>query len=155
MQFAEQVFRSDDPHVVKVFIDRLLCNLVIVSFSKLNPFSPVILICFIFTGGIARSATRRYLIYSEADFEVFLPAGATSCTDWGEIWHWGGDPPHAKFHPSWCNGYGIGSPKLKFLLRFDQNVESIARFSQNLQSLYPVSVGWICSRGNGFMGVLN
>jgi len=29
----------------------------------------------------------RYLIYSEADFEVFRPAGATRCTDGGEIWH--------------------------------------------------------------------
>jgi len=28
----------------------------------------------------------RYLIYSEADFEVFRPAGATRCTDGGEIW---------------------------------------------------------------------
>ena len=28
----------------------------------------------IFTGSIARSATRRYLIYSEANFEVFRPA---------------------------------------------------------------------------------
>ena len=40
----------------------------------------------LFTGSIARSATRRYLIYSEADFEVFRPAGATRCTDGGEIW---------------------------------------------------------------------
>ena len=32
-----------------------------------------------------------YLIYSEANFEVFLPAGATRCTDGGEIWHGGGD----------------------------------------------------------------
>jgi len=35
---------------------------------------------YIFTGSIARSASRRYLIYSEADFE------ATRCTDGGEIW---------------------------------------------------------------------
>jgi len=34
---------------------------------------------------IARSATRRYLSYSEADFEVFRPAGATRWTDGGEI----------------------------------------------------------------------
>jgi len=27
------------------------------------------------TGSIARSATRRYLSYSEADFEVFRPQG--------------------------------------------------------------------------------
>jgi len=36
--------------------------------------------------------TCRYLIYSEADFEVFRTAGATRCTDGGEIWHGGGDP---------------------------------------------------------------
>jgi len=29
----------------------------------------------------------------------------------------------AKFHPHRCNGKGIRPPKLKFLLRFDQNVE--------------------------------
>ena len=28
----------------------------------------------------------------------------------------------AKFHPHRCNDKGIGPPKLKFLLRFDQNV---------------------------------
>ena len=39
------------------------------------------------TGSIARSATRQYLRYSEADFEVFHHAGATRCTDGGEIWH--------------------------------------------------------------------
>jgi len=68
----------------------------------------------------ARSATRRYLSYSEADFQVFRPAAATRCTDGGEIWHGGGC---TKLHPHRCNGYGIGPPKLKFLLGFDQNVE--------------------------------
>ena len=29
----------------------------------------------------------------------------------------------AKFHPHRCNDKGIGPPKLKFLLKFDQNVE--------------------------------
>jgi len=29
----------------------------------------------------------------------------------------------AKFHPHRCNGTGVGPPKLKFLLRFDRNVE--------------------------------
>ena len=57
-------------------------------------FAPVI------TGSIARSATRRYLSYPEADFEVFRPTVVTRCTD-----------------------KGIGPPKLKFLPRFDQNVE--------------------------------
>jgi len=50
----------------------------------------------IFTGSIARCAKRRYLS-SKADFKVFRPAGATRCTDGGEIWHGGGE--HAKFHP--------------------------------------------------------
>jgi len=63
----------------------------------------------IITGSIARSATRRYLSYSDADFEVFRPAGATR-TDAGEIWRGGGDQ---RSRP----------PKLKFVLRFDQNVE--------------------------------
>jgi len=30
---------------------------------------------------------------------------------------------HDKFHRHQCNDKGIGPPKLKFLLRFDQNVE--------------------------------
>jgi len=30
---------------------------------------------------------------------------------------------HAKFHPHRCNDKGVGPPKLKFLLRFDPNVE--------------------------------
>ena len=29
----------------------------------------------------------------------------------------------AKFHPYRCNDKGVGPPKLKFLLRFDRNVE--------------------------------
>jgi len=39
----------------------------------------------IVTGSIARSAKRRYLSNSEADFEVFRPAGATRCTNGNEI----------------------------------------------------------------------
>ena len=62
-----------------------------------------------------------YLIYSEADLEIFRPVGVTGCTDGGEIWH--GEGPLAKFHPHQCNDKGIGPPKLKFLLIFDQNVE--------------------------------
>ena len=76
-----------------------------------------------YTGSIARSASRRYLVYPEADFEVFRPARATRCTDGGEIWHGGGAVPHAKFHPHRCNNKGVGPPKVKFLLRFNQNVE--------------------------------
>jgi len=35
---------------------------------------------------------QRYLSCSEADFEVFRPAGATRYTDGGAISHGGGDP---------------------------------------------------------------
>jgi len=76
---------------------------------------------------IVRTASRRYLIYSEADFEVFRPTGATRWTDGGEIWHGGGDRP--KVPSSMPNFTPIDAtirlqdPKMKFLLRFDQNVE--------------------------------
>ena len=96
--------------------------------------SPVI------TGSIARSAERRYLIYSEADFEVFRPVRATRCTDGGQIWHGEVPYPLPNFTPSVCNSQGIGPPKLKFLLRFDENVEyKCPAGAYPLQSLYPVS----------------
>ena len=59
--------------------------------------------------------TCRYLIYSEADFEVFRPAGATRCTDGGEIWHGGGDFPllHVKFHPPSVQRQGCRTPKIE------------------------------------------
>ena len=79
----------------------------------------------LFTGSIARSASRRYLIYSEADFQAFRPAWATRCTDgvkFGMEEGTGGDL-HAKFHPHRCNDKGVGPQKLKFLQRLDQNVE--------------------------------
>jgi len=34
---------------------------------------------------LREAQTCRYLVYSEANFEVFRPAGATRCTDGGEI----------------------------------------------------------------------
>jgi len=80
--------------------------------------------------------TCRYLVYSEANFEVFRPAGAIRCTDGGEIWHGGGPIWHGE---QWRRGpmvpssmpnftpigakTGVGPPKLKFLLRFDRNVQ--------------------------------
>jgi len=73
------------------------------------------------TAALRAAQICRYLVYSEADFEGFRPAGATRCTDGGEIWH-GGGAIHATFHPHRCNDKGVGPPKLKFLLRFDQNV---------------------------------
>ena len=82
------------------------------------------LVTIIFTGGIARSASRRYLIYLEADFEVFRPTGATRCTDGVEIWRGGPPSPHPRqISPPLAQRQGCRTPKLKFLLRFDQNVE--------------------------------
>ena len=60
----------------------------------------------IVTGSIARSAKRRYLSYSEADFEVFRPTGVARCTDGSENWE--SSLFHAKFHPHCCNDKGIG-----------------------------------------------
>ena len=40
----------------------------------------------VITGNIVRSAKRRYLSYSEADFEIFRPSEATRYTDGGEIY---------------------------------------------------------------------
>jgi len=74
----------------------------------------------IFTGSIACSARRRYLIYSEADFEV------DTLHRWGKTWYRGRDqryPPPRQVSPHRRNDKGIGPPKLKFLLRFNQNVE--------------------------------
>jgi len=76
---------------------------------------------------------RRYISFSEANFEVFRRAGATRCIDGGEIWH---------------EGVGIGPKNWNFYWHFTkiQNINrdvSLAQFSQNFQSLYIVS-GWIC-----------
>jgi len=74
---------------------------------------------FLITGSIACSASRRYLIYSEADFEVFCLVGATRCTD---VVKFGTDPP-CQISTHRCNGKGVGPQELTVLLRFDQNVE--------------------------------
>jgi len=71
-----------------------------------------------FAGSIARSTKRRYLSYSEADFEDFRPSGATRCTDWGESWPGGGDPKvpllQAKFHSIGATVRVYGPQKLNF-----------------------------------------
>jgi len=61
----------------------------------------------VFTGSIARSTSGRYLIYSEADFEVFCPTGATHIAPKGLLLH-------AKFHPHRCNDKGVEPLKLEF-----------------------------------------
>ena len=67
-----------------------------------------------------------YLIYSDADFEDFRPAGATRCTDgvkFGREEGTEGPLLRAKFHLHRCNGKGIGPLKLKILLILGQNVD--------------------------------
>jgi len=54
------------------------------------------------TGSIARSASRRYLVYSEADFEVFAPQGrhvAPMGVTFGVEEGTEGRLLRAKFHP--------------------------------------------------------
>ena len=67
----------------------------------------------VITGSIASSATRRYLSYSETDFEGFRPAGATPCTDGCEIWHEGDDrrSPPCQILPPSVQRYGYRTPK--------------------------------------------
>ena len=115
---------------------------------------------------LREAQTCRYLVYSEANFEVFRPAGATRCTDGGEIWH--GPLLRAKFHRR-CNDKGVGPPKLKFLLRFGRNLEykrpagacplrdfhKTCRVCTPFQVRWVLKLGWICSRGYGVMGVLS
>jgi len=58
----------------------------------------------------------RYFVYSEADFEVFRPAGVTRCTDGGEIWHGGGDlrsSPPCQISPPSLQRQGCRTPKIE------------------------------------------
>ena len=99
----------------------------------------------------------RYLVYSEADFEVFrgflrVKFGVGEGTE--------GPLHHAKFHPHRCNDKGVGPPKLNFLLRFDRNVEykrpagaypcaiftKFAEFVHRFRMRWVLKFGWICSR---------
>jgi len=83
-----------------------------------------ILSVYLITGSNVRSATRRYLISSEADFELFCPAGATRCTNLGEISRGGGDWSPRQISPQSVQRLGYRSPKTEiFLLRFGQNVD--------------------------------
>jgi len=67
--------------------------------------------------------TCRYLVYSEADYEVFRPQGRHVAPIGVKFGMEDGPLLPAKFHPHRCNDKGVGPPKLKFLLRFDRNGE--------------------------------
>ena len=129
---SKQVMQLCRPPVLRRWENQRMLSSFILSCNRPSTGTCAMSSCYkidIFTGSIAQSANCRYLIYSEADFEVFRPAGATRCTDGVKFGMEEGtdltDCPllHAKFHPHRCNDKGIGPQKLKFLLRFDQNVE--------------------------------
>ena len=72
------------------------------------------LISRVFIGRICRRQLCRYCFYSRADFWVFRPAGATRCTDQGEIWHGGADrrsAPLCQISPWSVQGSGFTAPK--------------------------------------------
>ena len=73
----------------------------------------------IFTGSIARSANLSVFSLLRGQFWGFSPRRGDTLHRWGWNVAW----RNAKFHPNRCNDKGVGPPKLKFLLRFDQNVE--------------------------------
>ena len=76
---------------------------------------------------------------------------------------------HAKFHPHRCNDKGVGPPKLKFLLRFDRNVEykrpagaypsrdfhKIYRICTSFQDVLGVKIWLDLLKGYGVMRVLS
>ena len=71
---------------------------------------------FLLPAALREAQTCRYLVYSEANFEVFRPAGATRCTDGGEIWHGGGhrrSPPPCQISPPSVQRQGCRTPKIE------------------------------------------
>jgi len=68
------------------------------------------------TGRICRRQLCRCCFYQRPGFGVFRPAGATRCTDQGEIWHWGADrrsAPLCQISPWSAQRWGLRPPKLK------------------------------------------
>ena len=66
----------------------------------------------VFTGSIALCASRWYLVYPEADFEVFRPSGATRCTDGVKF---GTESPVPNFTPS-VQQQGCRTPKTEIFI---------------------------------------
>ena len=74
-----------------------------------------------------------------------------------------------KFHPHRCNDKGVGPPKLKFLLRFDRNLEykspagayplrefhTICRICTSFQDALGVIIWLGLLKAYGVMGVLS
>ena len=69
------------------------------------------MLCIVITGRICRRQLCRYFVYSRADFGVFRPAGATRCTDQGQVWR--RSAPPCQIWPWSVQGWGFKAPKLK------------------------------------------
>ena len=86
---------------MKLLVYRPICSLILMI--KMQPTS--------LPAALRVAQACRYVIYSEADFEAFRPAGATRCTDGGKIWRGGGarrSPPPCQISPHRCNDKGVG-----------------------------------------------
>ena len=86
------------------------------------------MIKLVITGSIARSAKLPVfnLLRFTLILRFFAPQGrhvAPMRVKFGMEEGTEGPLLHAKFHPHRCNDKGVGPQKLKFLLRFDRNVE--------------------------------
>ena len=84
----------------------------------------------VITGSIARSANLPVFSLLRGRFWGFSPRGADTLQSFAPMLvkfgvEEGTKGPllRAKFHPHRCNDKGVGPPKLKFLLRFDRNLE--------------------------------
>ena len=83
------------------------------------------------TGSIVRSANLPVFNLLRGRFWGFSPRSGDTLHRWRWNLAWwrgpkGGDlwfPPPCQISPHRCNNKGVGPPKLKLLLRFDQNVE--------------------------------
>jgi len=99
-------------------------NKITTSLSTELHLSRVQLLVQLITGRICRRQLCRYCFYSRPIFGFFRPAGATRCTDQGEIWQGGADrrfAPPAKFHLDRFRGGGLRPPKLKKLEFYQYN----------------------------------
>jgi len=70
------------------------------------------------TGSIARSANLPVFSLVRGRFWGFSPAGATRCTDGGEIWHGGGSvPPPCQISPPSVQRQGCRTPKIEIVTK--------------------------------------
>ena len=92
--------------------------------KRLSAIYTVQVSCLI-TGRKREVLNCRYCFYSRADFWIFRPAGATCCTDQGEIWQGGADrrtaPPCLLPPLSSAQGCGFSAQNFKKLEFYQYN----------------------------------